>query len=46
MRGVHSYMGLTHIPDIGTQTSSAEGNPFDAPKTTASGESPSKLTNR
>ena len=28
MRGVRSYMGWTHIPDIDTHTSSAEDNPL------------------
>ena len=32
MHGVYSYMGWTHIPDIDNQTSSAEDNPFTAPK--------------
>ena len=32
MRGVRSYMGWTHIPDIDANTSSAEDNPFAALK--------------
>ena len=32
MRGVHSYLGWTHIPDIDSNTSSADDNPFAAPK--------------
>ena len=32
MHGVHSYMGWTHSSDIDTHTSSAEDNPFAAPK--------------
>ena len=30
--GVRSYMGRTHIPDIDSNTSSAEDNPFAVPK--------------
>ena len=32
MRGLHSYMGWTHIPVMDTHTSSSEDNPFAAPK--------------
>ena len=32
LRGVCSYMGCTHIPDIDSTASSAEDNPFAAPK--------------
>ena len=32
MAGVRSYMGWTHIPDIDSAMSSAEDNPFAAPK--------------
>ena len=32
MRGVHSYMGWTHIPDLDNHTASADDNPFAAPK--------------
>ena len=39
MRGVCSYMGRTHIPDIDNQTSSAEDNPFGAPKQQPVGKS-------
>ena len=32
MRGVCSYMGWTHIPESDANTSSADDNPFAAPK--------------
>ena len=32
MCGVHSYIGWTHIPDIDANMSSAEDNPYAAPK--------------
>ena len=32
MRGAHSYMGWSHIPDINTPISIAEDNPFAAHK--------------
>ena len=38
MRGVRTYMGCTHIPDIDNQTSSAEDNPFTAPKQQPAGK--------
>ena len=31
MRGVRSYIGWTHIPDIDANVSSADDNPFAAP---------------
>ena len=38
MRGVRSYMGWTHIPDMDTNTSSAGDNPFAAPKQQPAGK--------
>ena len=32
MHGVCSYIGWTHIPDIVSTASTAEDNPFAAPK--------------
>ena len=32
MRGVRSYMGWSHIPDMDSSMSCAEDNPFAAPK--------------
>ena len=32
MYGIHSYLGCTHIPDMHSAASSAEDNPFAAPK--------------
>ena len=32
MHGVCSYMGWTHVPNIESNTSSADDNPFAAPK--------------
>ena len=32
MRGIRSFMGWTHIPDMDTTTGSAEDNPFAGPK--------------
>ena len=31
-RGIRSFMGWTHIPDMDTSSSSADDNPFQAPK--------------
>ena len=33
MRGIPSYMGLYHIPDMDTSTNTAEDNPFAGPNT-------------
>ena len=38
MRGIHSYMGWSHIPDIDTLTNSAEDNPFASQKTQVPGK--------
>ena len=38
MGGVRSYMGWTHVPDMDTHTSSAEDNPFAAPKQQPAGK--------
>ena len=38
MRGVHFYIGWTHIPDMDTHTSGAEDNQFAAPKEQPVGE--------
>ena len=38
MRGICSYMGSSHIPDIDTSTNSAEDNPFVGPKTQVPGK--------
>ena len=32
MRGIRSYMGWRHIPDMDTTTSTADDNPFAGPK--------------
>ena len=32
MRGIRSFMGWTHIPDMDTATGSAEDNTFAGPK--------------
>ena len=32
MRGIQSFMGCTHIPDMDTTTGSSEDNPFAGPK--------------
>ena len=32
MRGIRSFMGWTHIPDMDTATSTSDDNPFEGPK--------------
>ena len=32
MRGIWSYMGWSHVPDMDTTTSTAEDNPFAGPR--------------
>ena len=32
MRGIRSYMGWTHIPDMDTTASTGDDNPFAGPK--------------
>ena len=32
MRGIRSYMGWTHIPDIGSNAGTLDDNPFAGPK--------------
>ena len=32
MRGIRSFMGWTHIPDMDTTTGSSEDNPFAGPR--------------
>ena len=38
MRGIRSYMGWTHIPDMDTATSTSDDNPFAGPKTQPTGK--------
>ena len=38
IRGIRSYMGWSHIPDIDTSTNSGEDNPFACPKTQTPGK--------
>ena len=38
MRGIRSYMGWSHIPDMDTVISSAEDNPFAGPKLQPAGK--------
>ena len=33
MKGIRSFMGWTHIPDMDSDTSTADDNPFAGPKT-------------
>ena len=40
MRGIRSFMGWTHIPDMDTTTGSSEDNPFAGPKL----QTPGKLS--
>ena len=43
MRGIRSYMGWTHIPDIDTGTSTSGDNPFAGPKTQPTGKMSVKM---
>ena len=43
MRGIRSYMGWGHIPDIDSALSSSEDNPFAAPKQQPAGKVSVKL---
>ena len=38
MRGIRSYMGWSHIPDMNNTTSSTEDNPFAGPKSQPTGK--------
>ena len=38
MRGIRSYMGWTHIPDMDTAISTSDDNPFAGPKTQPTGK--------
>ena len=38
IRGIRSYMGWTHIPDMDTATSTSDDNPFVGPKTQPTGK--------
>ena len=38
MRGIRSYMGWTHIPDMDTTASTSDDNPFTGPKSQPTGK--------
>ena len=38
MRGVRSFMGWSHVPDIDSATNTSEDNPFAGPKTEVPGK--------
>ena len=38
MRGIRSFMGWTHIPDMDTTTATSDDNPFAGPKTQPTGK--------
>ena len=38
MRGIRSYMGWTHIPNMDTAASTSDNNPFAGPKTQPTGK--------
>ena len=44
MRGIRSFMGWTHIPDMDTTTGSSEDNPFAGPKLQTPGKISVQLT--
>ena len=38
MRGIRSFMGWTHIPDMDTAAATSDGNPFAGPKSQPMGK--------
>ena len=38
MRGIRSFMGWSHVPDIDSATNTSEDNPFAGPKTPVPGK--------
>ena len=43
MRGIRSYMGWTHIPDMDTAASTSDDNPFAGPKNQPTGKMSVKM---